>query len=51
MLFIVGGNWNNGTQGGLLTLNGNNDFGNAWTNNGFRLTVQNVPNEDDVYGI
>ena len=34
---FVGGNWNNGSNDGYSYLNGNNGFGNANTNIGFRL--------------
>lgn len=35
--FIRGGNWNNGSNAGVLTLNLNNSASNSNTNIGFRV--------------
>ncbi|MFZ1250568.1 MAG: hypothetical protein WAR37_03945 [Candidatus Microsaccharimonas sp.] len=40
--FIRGGNWNNGTNAGVLTLNLNNSPSNTNTNIGFRVARYNT---------
>ncbi len=39
-LFFVGGRWTHGAQAGLLAFHGRNDFGDAWTYIGFRLSLE-----------
>ena len=39
-LSFVGGCWHNGAQGGLLALRGGDGFGDAWPDDGFRLSLE-----------
>ena len=42
-IVMVGGNWNNGTNAGVLYSNANNSRGDSWNNTGFRLArAQNI---------
>ena len=46
--FIRGGNWNNGSNAGVLTLNLNNGPTNTNTNIGFRVARDSNEKESDI---